>query len=112
MKTWEIPNIPRGSKKKVERGLEFISLCMTNDDFNLLKQTQDQSSALKQRVLGIEKFVMEEYRRLLNLNTNAKGRSKNSVSGIGNQISIDMSTKKMTTSTVAVWLRRMNEGST
>ena len=85
---------------------------MTNDDFNLLKQTQDQSSALKQRVLGIDELVMSEYRRLLNLNTNAKARSNNSVSGIGNQISIDMSTKDMTSLTVAVWLKKMNEGST
>ena len=82
---------------------------MTDEDFNILKQTQDQTSALKQRVMGIEELVMEEYRTLLNLDTSAKGRSKNTVSGIGNQISQDMSKKNMSKSSVAAWLKRMKE---
>ncbi|GFH47346.1 hypothetical protein CTEN210_03821 [Chaetoceros tenuissimus] len=109
IKAWEVPNTSRGSKKKVERGLEFISLCMTDEDFNILKQTQDQSSLLKQRVLGIQELVMVEYRNVLNLDTSAKGRSKNTVSGIGNQISLDMSKKNMSRSSVATWLKKMKE---
>lgn len=50
--------------------------------------------------MGIEELVMEEYRTLLNLAL---------VSGIGNQISQDMSKKNMSKSSVAAWLKRMKE---
>ena len=107
MKTWAVPNIHPSSKKKVTRVLEFISLCMTDEDYNLLKSTPDQSSLLKQRIVSIDEFVMKEYKILFNFRSDGKGRSKNTISGIGNQISIYMSSNGISQSSVSVWLNKM-----
>jgi hypothetical protein len=87
IKQWALPNTLPGSTARVNKGLEFISICMTDHDFQELK-LQRSEAAVKQCAQNIHQRVFKKYAELFAFDTSSsKSRVKPSVEAMGTRIS-------------------------
>ena len=86
LKTWGLPGTQKSSKKKVERGLHFVSLLVSDDQYKKLESIPDKCGELKQVAREIEVDVMEKYETLFELKKSSSSRFTSSVEAIGGKI--------------------------